>query len=159
MEAAGARLEAELERVLAACTAAWQEASSLAALRPVTVYDPNNVAVWLKAIAKSPVHKQAAALGLIHPRDRNGALVTDRFSTPELEAALEAYRSACAAAADHVRDQLRALAARLTVCLGLSAPRTPRWQCGPSQNPEQKGPPDRLLCTLCECSVLMAGEQ
>lgn len=55
VEAAGSRLEAELGRVLSACMGAWEAASSLAALRPVTVYDPVNVAVWLKAIAKSPV--------------------------------------------------------------------------------------------------------
>ncbi|EIE20036.1 hypothetical protein COCSUDRAFT_58259 [Coccomyxa subellipsoidea C-169] len=117
VEAAGSRLEAELGRVLSECMGAWEAASSLAALRPVTVYDPVNVAVWLKAIAKSPVHKEASRLGLIHPRDRNGSLVTDRFSTPELEAALEAYRSACTAAVDHVRDRLRTLAASLTAML------------------------------------------
>ncbi len=66
-------------------------------------------------LLRAQVHKEASRLGLIHPRDRNGSLVTDRFSTPELEAALEAYRSACTAAVDHVRDRLRTLAASLTV--------------------------------------------
>lgn len=52
---AGSRLEAELARALSSATRAWGASSSLAALRPVTVYDPVNVSVWLKAIAKSPV--------------------------------------------------------------------------------------------------------
>ena len=42
--------------------------------------------------------------------------MTDRFSTAELDSALEAYRAACAAADDRVREQLRSLALRLTVC-------------------------------------------
>ncbi|CAL8466240.1 g5776 [Coccomyxa elongata] len=117
VEVAGSRLEAELARVLNDAIHAWKASSSLAALKPVTVYDPVNVSVWLKAVAKSPVFKEAGRLGLIHPRDRNGNLVTDRFSTLELEAALEAYRAACAAAADRVRDQLRSLASRLTEAL------------------------------------------
>lgn len=61
------------------------------------------------------VFKAAAELGLIHPRDRNGALRTDRFSTEALEAAQEAYRVACARANDEYREQLRQLSKRLTV--------------------------------------------
>jgi hypothetical protein len=55
VEAAGERLEAELGRILGTCMGAWEAASSLAALRPVTVFDAVNVAVWIKAVAKSPV--------------------------------------------------------------------------------------------------------
>ncbi|BDA51431.1 probable DNA mismatch repair protein MutS at C-terminar half [Coccomyxa sp. Obi] len=117
VEAAGSRLEAELARVLKAATRTWEASSSLAALRPATIYDPVNNSVWLKAIARSPVFKEAGRLGLIHPHNRNGELVKDRLSTPELEAAMEAYRAACAAAADRVRDQLRSLASRLTEAL------------------------------------------
>jgi hypothetical protein len=61
------------------------------------------------------VAKSAASLGLTHPRDRNGAIVSDRYSTNALEAALEAYRGACARAAEEVRRQLRALSTRLLV--------------------------------------------
>ncbi len=57
VEVTGSRLEAELARVLTGAIHAWKASSSLAALKPVAVYDPNNVAVWLKAVAKSPVSK------------------------------------------------------------------------------------------------------
>ncbi len=79
-----------------------------------SLFSANNHVRCSSAVAVQ-VFKEAERLGLVHPRDRNGALMTDRFSTPELEAALEAYRAACAAAADRVRDQLRSLASRLTV--------------------------------------------
>ena len=55
VEAAGSRLEAELARVYDAAMGAWQASSSLGALKPKTVYDSVNGAVWLKAVAKSPV--------------------------------------------------------------------------------------------------------
>ena len=71
---------------------------------------------------RAQVAKQAAGLGLEHPRDRNGSLVTDRYSSPGLEAALEAYRAACARAADRVREHLRALSGRLLVRLRPSLP-------------------------------------
>lgn len=55
------------------------------------------------------------ALALVHPHDRHGALLRDRMSSAELDAALEAYRQACARAGEEVRDRLRALARRLMV--------------------------------------------
>ena len=55
VEAAGSRVEAELARILNAAMGAWQASSSLAALKPKAHYDSVNVAVWLKAIARSPV--------------------------------------------------------------------------------------------------------
>lgn len=70
MEAAGERLEAELGRILGTCMGAWEAASSLAALRPVTVYDAVNVAVWIKAVAKSPVcHSLPSFFIREHPND------------------------------------------------------------------------------------------
>ena len=54
-------------------------------------------------------------MGLVHPRDRNGSLVTDRFSTPALETSLEGYRGACVRASERVRERLRDLAGRLLV--------------------------------------------
>ena len=61
------------------------------------------------------VEKATQALGLIHPHDRHGAVLRDRMSTAELDAALDAYRQACARAGDQVREHLRALARKLTV--------------------------------------------
>ena len=63
------------------------------------------------------VEKATQALGLIHPHDRHGAVLRDRMSTAELDAALDAYRQACARAGNQVREHLRALARKLTVGL------------------------------------------
>ena len=61
------------------------------------------------------VEKLSPALGLVHPHDRHGALLKDRVSSAELDAALEAYRQACARASEDVRDRLRSLARSLMV--------------------------------------------
>lgn len=61
------------------------------------------------------VEKTTQALGLIHPHDRHGAVLRDRMSSAELDAALDAYRQACARAGDQVREHLRTLARKLTV--------------------------------------------
>ena len=54
-------------------------------------------------------------LGLDNPRDRNGKVIREKYATPELEAALEGYRAACANAHDAVREQLVLLAEQLEV--------------------------------------------
>ena len=65
------------------------------------------------------VEKTTQALSLIHPHDRHGAVLRDRMSSAELDAALDAYRQACARAGDQVREHLRALARRLMVASSL----------------------------------------
>lgn len=55
------------------------------------------------------------ALGLRHPRDRNGKTIAERYATMILEYALEDYRKACAAAHAAVHEQLVLLAKRLGV--------------------------------------------
>lgn len=50
---------------------------------------------------------------LVHPRDRNGRSLPERYASGELEDALEAFRSACAAATAAVRERLRLLASQL----------------------------------------------
>lgn len=57
VEAAGEQLEAELDAMLVAATRVWQARDALPALRPVAVHDPVNNAVWLKAVARSPVRR------------------------------------------------------------------------------------------------------
>jgi hypothetical protein len=57
---------------------------------------------------------------LVHPRDRNGRSLPERYASGELEDALEAFRSACAAATAAVRERLRQLASQLQA--GLSGP-------------------------------------
>lgn len=55
------------------------------------------------------------ALALEHPRDRNGKGVPDRWSTSELEVALNTYREACLAASQAVRMHLCSLAKDMQV--------------------------------------------
>ena len=59
------------------------------------------------------------SLALEHPRDRNGKLVQDRWSTAELEAALDSYREACSIATKAVRMHLCALAKTVEVMMWL----------------------------------------
>ena len=54
-------------------------------------------------------------LALEHPRDRNGKVVQDRWSSAELEDALNAYREACYMASKAVRVQLCNLARDMQV--------------------------------------------
>ena len=61
------------------------------------------------------IEKTSQKLGLAHPHDRHGAPLKDRASSAELDAALEAYRQACARACEDVRDRLRSLARSLMV--------------------------------------------
>ena len=51
--------------------------------------------------------------GLLHPRDRNGRSLSERYATPALEDALDDFRSACAAATVAVRQRLRQLSEQL----------------------------------------------
>ena len=59
--------------------------------------------------------KQAEGFGLIHPHDRNGKAISDRYCTREIEGALNDYRHACDAAHVAVRNQLKSLADTLQV--------------------------------------------
>ena len=65
---------------------------------------------------------RATHLGLHHPPDRNGKAITDKFSTPDLDEALNAYRVACDEARAAVRRQLRQLATGLQVGAALRRP-------------------------------------
>lgn len=69
--------------------------------------------------------KEVTKAGLVHPRDRNGRVLMDKYASPVLEDAQEEFRAACAAAAAETRSQLRELASRLRV-------RTFRRFCCPS---------------------------
>uniref|UniRef100_A0A7S3ENA7 DNA mismatch repair proteins mutS family domain-containing protein n=1 Tax=Rhodosorus marinus TaxID=101924 RepID=A0A7S3ENA7_9RHOD len=71
-------------------------------------FDLFNNAVWLRLPSgQNLVHP------LIHPKDRNGMVVSNRFSTDKLEAALDEYRLCCSECANAVRDQLRHLSTSL----------------------------------------------
>lgn len=59
--------------------------------------------------------KEKDRAGLLHPRDRNGKVLHDRYASPGLEDALEEFRATCAAAAVAVRERLRQLASQLQV--------------------------------------------
>lgn len=60
--------------------------------------------------------KEKEGAGLLHPRDRNGRVMADRYASAALEDALEDFRAACAAAAAAMRACLRQLASQLQVC-------------------------------------------
>jgi hypothetical protein len=63
---------------------------------------------------------------LVHPRDRNGRSLPERYASGELEDALEAFRSSCAAATAAVRERLRQLASQLQA--GILGPSSTRVQ-------------------------------
>ena len=60
--------------------------------------------------------KDATNFKLVHPHDRNGKTIADRYCTREVEEALKDYRQACDTARGAVRNQLRQLAEKLEVC-------------------------------------------
>lgn len=78
--------------------------------RPRVVFDPVNQAVALRGSLPKETRE---GLNLVHPRDRNGVLLSDRWSFPALEEAQEAYRQAAFEAGAAVTRELRALAGRL----------------------------------------------
>ena len=59
--------------------------------------------------------KQAEGFELIHPHDRHGKTISDRYCTRAIEQALDDYRYACDAARVAVRNQLKSLADTLQV--------------------------------------------
>ncbi|KAJ8909195.1 hypothetical protein NDN08_005887 [Rhodosorus marinus] len=71
-------------------------------------FDLFNNAVWLRLPSG-----QKLVGPLIHPKDRNGMVVGNRFSTDKLEAAQDEYRLSCSECANAVRDQLRHLSTTL----------------------------------------------
>lgn len=95
--------------------------------------------VWDSAGAQCMKEKDEA--GLLHPRDRNGRVLQDRYASPGLEDALEEFRAACAAAAVAVREQLRQLASQLQVGLSANC-----YQC------------HSLIHSMRSCRHLHAGE-
>jgi len=78
--------------------------------RPRLAFDPVNQSLALRGTVPSEARE---SLGLVHPRDRNGVLLSDRWSTPALEEAQEEYRQAAFEADAAVTRELRALAGRL----------------------------------------------
>eukprot|EP00887_Chlorella_sp_A99_P001624 scaffold8.g1624.t1 len=100
---------------------------------PSVFLDVNNNALWLRIPKGSGLTEKETsdALGLIHPRDRNGKarhpacpllmagplpkVEPAYYSSAPLESALDDYRRACSDAAAAVREQLQLLADRLKV--------------------------------------------
>lgn len=71
------------------------------------VYDSKNSAMWMKSKPKSEGQT------FIHPKDKNGRPVADRYSTMKLEEALSTYQEACEKATTAVLSSLRALSEEL----------------------------------------------
>ena len=112
--------------------------SSASPKEPEVVFDAVNNAVWVRMPrgsggasgsasasgsgvgASSPAGDgdraspaSSSSTQIIHPLDRYGRRVADRWSSAELEEALDAYRRRCVAARSAVRGALRALAREL----------------------------------------------
>ena len=85
--------------------------------RAAVCHDSVNKAVWIRGAALGAMQKVAEVADLdldhrdvgrvVHPRDRNGRVVSDCLSTYAAEAALAEYRDACDLAAAAVRAVLR----------------------------------------------------
>ena len=79
-------------------------------------HDARNNALWLRHVPASVARGEkidgddGAISPLIHPRDRYGKEISDRWSTPRVEAALDAYRVSSAACGRAVASRLKALA-------------------------------------------------
>ena len=101
-----AALTEELFSVVRAAEAAGQSARS----RPRLAFDPVNQSLALRGAVPREARE---SLELVHPRDRNGVLLSDRWSSPALEEAQEEYRQAAYEAGAAVTRELRALAGRL----------------------------------------------
>ncbi|KAK9867742.1 hypothetical protein WJX84_006840, partial [Apatococcus fuscideae] len=109
VEAAGQAIETELQRVFGPLSRVAMS-RDLARMRPSVMFDKDNNAIWLKLVRNSKASGLTSELHLDHPRDRNGKLVQDRWSTAALEQAQNSYREACCAASKAVRVHLCALA-------------------------------------------------
>jgi len=101
-----AALTEELFSVVRAAETAGQSARS----RPRLAFDPVNQSLALRGAVPREARED---LRLIHPRDRNGVLLSDRWSSAALEEAQEEYRQAAFEAGAAVTRELRALAGRL----------------------------------------------
>ena len=74
------------------------------------VYENDNQSVWLKLPAKA---EQALRERLIHPKDRNGRIVVDKYSTINVEDCLVKYKAAAGRARIAVGGHLSDLAKSL----------------------------------------------
>lgn len=63
------------------------------------VFDDDNETVWIKGTPKN-------SSDLCHPKDRNGRVVTDRLSAPQVDEALGVYKQKCDEARKFVNDVL-----------------------------------------------------
>ena len=172
-ELAGARaavLAALLADLVPAATRARAEAEAEAGSRRAgqqarVAFDPLNQAVALRGRVPTAV---AAEFGLVRPRDRHGGSLGDRWSSTDLEAALDRYRRGAFEAARATTAALKGLAAELrpwladllaaavlaTAARALHAhvgeARRRRW-CAPALGPAPLGAPGEPLEPLrCE---------
>lgn len=85
------------------------------ARKPALTYDIHNHAIWMLGSVSAKVIEQHH---LIHPLDRYGKEVKDRWSVQEVEDALQAYKESATAAYDAIKNLLKKLSKELAVyCL------------------------------------------
>ena len=75
--------------------------------------EAGDVASYSSSSSPSSSSSSSPSKTIIHPLDRYGRRVADRWSSAELEEALDSYRRRCVAARSAVRGTLRALAREL----------------------------------------------
>ncbi|KAK9832926.1 hypothetical protein WJX74_001881 [Apatococcus lobatus] len=114
VETAGQAVETELQRLYMPLSRVGLN-RDLTKMRPCIIFDKDNNAIWLKIVRNSKASELSESLALEHPRDRNGKVVLDRWSTAELEGALNSYREACLTASKAVRMHLCSLAKSIKV--------------------------------------------
>jgi len=82
-----------------------------------------NNSLWLRGVSKAAVSQfesssSPSATSLIHPRDRFGRELADRWTTQNVEDKLEIYRHSCREARAAVAEQLRMLSSSLQPFVG-----------------------------------------
>ena len=118
LAAAAHALNAAVRADLMPCVEKWGQSAAGDAGRQAKVqltFDVDNNAVWLKVAAKprDAVDKALGIPPLRHPKDRRGVVVDDVWSTDAVDAAMDCYRKAVAAAEAAVFQALRDLSRRL----------------------------------------------
>lgn len=103
-EKAAQKYEEILTRDLVAAVKSFTAQKGVKSRKMALTYDIHNHTIWLLGSVNA---KAIEEYKLIHPLDRYGKEVRDRFSTKEVEAALQEYKDAAAATYEAIRQVLK----------------------------------------------------
>ena len=129
---------------------------------PEVVFDAVNNAVWVRMprgsgsvvgvfASDASSSSSSSTPKVIHPLDRYGRRVADRWSSAELEEALDAYRRRCVAARSAVRGELRALARELAD--GSGGGGDEGGDCGSSSDADESKPSVSTMAGLVSAAT------